>query len=264
MVKRRKNPGGFTLVELLVVAAVLAVLLAMLMPAVNKAQRLARSLQCQSNLKTLGQGFAMYAVNNGNHMPPVNSFISVNAQGTSKPYGIYNAIGPYVGMPQWGGINDPPLSNSEPEDPKRIKSDAYWGKYKKAKFTKTVFYCPDSPMESPQPWYDVSYGESLYLQKPNAQAMTGGGNPKAWSFPRPRAAVPQPANKIHVADANSWHLDLTSNVGVTSNFDIYRHNRGTNILFMDGHVAWFNGDAVISDITRDPASSKSMNNFALR
>jgi prepilin-type processing-associated H-X9-DG protein/prepilin-type N-terminal cleavage/methylation domain-containing protein len=261
---KRPMRRGFTVVELLVVVGVLAVLAAMLMPAMNKARAAARSLRCQSQLRTIGQGFQMYATTYSNFLPPVNSYVSYNAQGTSKNYGMYNAIGPYVGMPQWAGLNDPPLGNTEPEDPTRIKTDSYWGKYKREKFTRTVFYCPDSPKESPQPWFDVSYGESLYLQKPNSNSMTGGGNPKVWTNPRPRGPVPQPANKIHVADGNSWHLGAIADVNITQSFDLYRHNQGTNILFLDGHVEWYDGKSVVKNITRDPASNKSMNNFALR
>jgi|GEM_PF-1695930 len=262
---KRRGKNAFTLIELLVVIAIISVLVAMLMPVINTVRANARSLKCMSNLRTIGGGFSMYRMDYRNWLPPLNSFVSINAQGTSKPYGIYNAIGPYVGMPQWGGIHDPPTGN---DDPHYLKFDSYWGSYKNAKFMKTVFYCPDSnyspySAKPPQPWYGVSYGESYYLQPPNGQPYSGGGNPKAYSFPRQAGIIPNPSGRIHVADATGSELGRIDLVG-SSSFDLDRHMGGTNILFVDGHVAHYKANAVMTDITRDPSgSTTTWPNFCL-
>ncbi len=52
---------GFTLVELLVVIAIIAMLLAILMPALNKVKRLAQRLVCTTNLKGMGTALVVYA-----------------------------------------------------------------------------------------------------------------------------------------------------------------------------------------------------------
>jgi prepilin-type N-terminal cleavage/methylation domain-containing protein/prepilin-type processing-associated H-X9-DG protein len=68
MVDRRRT--GFTLVELLVVIGIIALLISILLPALNRAREAARTVQCLSNVRQLGMAAMLHAHERGGYVPP--------------------------------------------------------------------------------------------------------------------------------------------------------------------------------------------------
>ena len=66
---RSRMLAGFTLVELLVVVAIISLLVAILVPSLRRAKYLARSTICMSNKRSVGVGLTMYASNNDHWYP---------------------------------------------------------------------------------------------------------------------------------------------------------------------------------------------------
>jgi prepilin-type N-terminal cleavage/methylation domain-containing protein len=69
-VHARRSTGGFTLVELLVVIGIIALLIAMLLPALNKARKQAKTVACLSNQRQIALAMIMYANANRQFLPP--------------------------------------------------------------------------------------------------------------------------------------------------------------------------------------------------
>lgn len=97
---RGQDGRGFTLVELLVVAAVVAMLMGLVLPALESSRRAARGSVCGSNIRQLAMASRAYAVDHGGHFVPAAE-------------DIFEGFG---GRKRWHGVRISPGVSSDPRE----------------------------------------------------------------------------------------------------------------------------------------------------
>jgi len=256
--------AGFTLVELLVVIGIIAVLISLLLPALNKAQEASKKITCLSNLRTFGQATNNYLAENRNQLFPSRYDANPNATPAASSTGLADILSRYI-----------PKGN--------LKQRSIWT-------------CPnaysDNAVQFPQTYgcnrgVHTKYGYDA-ANKPVAWTDASG---RAYTTLKQASKIRRSAEIVTFADAaqssgvwttGGW-LDLTStdyailnnrssasrgisqlsgwNNTDTGNYHVrYRHssNRFANVLFLDGHADSFQ----YVPTTTNPTGGLTFRNFA--
>jgi len=193
---------GFTLVELLVVVAIVAVLIAILLPSLGRARDGARVVECLGQLRTLGQFAAMHADEHDGLMP--------RSQHSAFP----NKVAP------WGYAFFESISGQPYEQQQEGAWEAVFnGPYR----------CPLDDREDR--W---SYGYNVYFELTKYE--TGGPTWRRISHtPRPHATVVfGELNDLTTADHAMAHFWVQFDA--PPEIDATRHHDSTGGAFLDGHA----------------------------
>lgn len=242
---------GFTLIELLVVIAIIAILAAILFPVFAQARAAARKASCQSNLRQLGMGVLMYTQDYDEKYP----FWSWGQSwgGGSGPISItsiwYNAIYPYV--KNTGLYACPSDTNSWGQ----VNTDCYWWGIPAAQRAVEAPNFENSRVilsyGISETFHNQGWGESA-IPAPASTVMIGDCNSTLGNF---WSITDNPASEIamRVATANSNNGAVHDVWGTVWNpaWDQWtRHNGGSNLVFVDGHVKFTKGDKIRQNLTR--------------
>jgi prepilin-type N-terminal cleavage/methylation domain-containing protein/prepilin-type processing-associated H-X9-DG protein len=89
-----RRPSGFTLVELLVVIGIIALLISVLLPALNSARKQADRVKCLAAMQQLGQSFFLYANDNQGFWPASRHYLASGPAASAPLTGASIPAGP--------------------------------------------------------------------------------------------------------------------------------------------------------------------------
>ena len=224
--------SGFTLLELLVVVAILGVLAALLFPLVTKSINNAQNVGCVSNLRQISGGLMAYAADHDGQLPPGAS-ISDPAMGSGS---WANVLEPYMGVSDlpWTSVNRPA-----------------WQR------------CPAQTFPTMTAW-TIGYGWNYASWIIGSKTYGGFGysnfddpyyaRENMHAFSR-MVQVTAPAQTIIIGDSTDsmdptndyQHRYLYPPILAQKAKFAQRHNGHGNYLFLDGHIEGLSQDQVIAN-----------------
>jgi len=245
-----RRARGFTLIELLVVISIIALLIGILLPALQAARSTAREVVCKSQLRQVGTATNLYAADEKDFIVPLEW--EVFRQGTHPggfPDGTVTTSA-QAGFRHWNDLLTYYM-NIEPFD--NVPPDLY-----RSRMTASVFMCPDYSDEYEQIADRFRFGYGLngfigpdgissdaFFKGVSTDYGAPGKNPTYVFAPAENyvrvhtfASLPVPSAKVFAGPSEHPNLFATRRHFPTtlSNFDEPRHTNGGNYVYGDGHV----------------------------
>jgi prepilin-type processing-associated H-X9-DG protein/prepilin-type N-terminal cleavage/methylation domain-containing protein len=221
----RSPRSGFTLVELIVVIGIIALLVALLLPALNRARQSALKVQCASSMRNIGQYVNIYCMNHSGTMPRLGFSFNVN--------------GTWVGSSNWRReIANSGLISHQDNLSHRTGANAR-------------LFCPIERRGSALTYAAIerAVGTNTWSQRPH---HNGPGNQPWTSLSAALASVNwsrignirNPSQKVILIEANNNVAQGGLGSGGTDRWALWVHNKGSNFLFADGHVEFHQNPTV--------------------
>jgi prepilin-type N-terminal cleavage/methylation domain-containing protein/prepilin-type processing-associated H-X9-DG protein len=207
-----RHRAGFTLIEILVVLAIIAILMAFLLPALEKSREKANQVRCASNLNQIGLAISMYANDNHGNYPRTR----------------YDPAAPLC-VDTNASANDPfQASGPQPND------------------TTAPMFLLMRTNKLPPAMYADPYNDVVQYEAEPADVMTHSNFTDyqkncAYSYLN---AYPDPAAvtsgyKVTSKINGSFPIAADLNPGTGANQNSKNHEgRGQNVLYADGHAQW--------------------------
>ena len=235
-----KMQRAFTLIELLVVIAIIAVLMAILIPTLDRAREQGRRAVCLSNLKQLALAWNMYADENDDKIVNGEAAGSGNGQAPT-PSLSQNRHG---GEKYWVGGDCGDFWNDE-HLPREIQLNALrnGALYPYTK-KETLYRCPTGVRGEMRTY---SIGDSMNGiprdgTHVNEKVGVKVGRTRLWIKKRTEISVPGPSYRLVFLDEGRITPDSYATHYVNQRWwdpPFVRHGDGTNVSFADGHAAYW-------------------------
>lgn len=205
---------AFTLLELVLVMAIIALLASLLLPALSQSKAKARLAQCTSNLRQWGLAYRQYADDNEDYLPRRGQGVKPLNQ-IDRPEDWFNALPPYFKSPTYQQL----FTNSQRFTPQ----------------SQSVFVCPSA----------IDPGSNHFLPYAMNMNLCPWGN-SGTTDPTRFGDVSDPAQVVSLADGRGpYSATYPSKNPYTP---VPRHTGRVNLLFLMGNVQSFAGNYVGCDV----------------
>ena|SRR6185437_14320903 len=221
----RQSRRAFSLVELLVVIGLIAFLIGILLPVLSQARRQARTVQCLSNLRTIGQMLQIYEIENGGALYPLKD----------AGLGLGTNVAPHERWPM-KVFKIPGVPNPPPYDPAAYKPQPYRpDRFPARPYTPPVLLCPADV----DPYEAHTYVLNNHLADKGIKAGSSNFGPLS------NSQVILAGEKYSLQ--RDYYMEEKDFYRVV---DPYRHGikHGSNYLYLDGHAVTAQAWQIVSGV----------------